>query len=65
MAYMFVTLIIGLLLSAWVVMEALRPRQSKSPFAAPRRKEPNRDWDTIRSERNNSSKNDLKSLTQR
>ncbi|MBL8890122.1 MAG: hypothetical protein JNL67_09095 [Planctomycetaceae bacterium] len=51
MVLMIVTLVVGLLLTGWVVLDALRPKSDDSSFAAPRRKEPNRVWDTIRTEK--------------
>jgi hypothetical protein len=56
MTYLFITLVVGLILSAWVVLDALRPKTSDGAFTAPRRKEPNRVWDTIRSEKIRSEK---------
>lgn len=51
MVLMIFTLVVGLLLCGWVVLDALRPKSDTGSFAAPRRKEPNRVWDTIRSEK--------------
>jgi hypothetical protein len=51
MVLMIITLVCGLILSAWVILDALRPRTDDGTFVAPRRKEPNRVWDTVRTER--------------
>lgn len=67
MTYLFITLVVGLILSAWVVLDALRPKTSDGAFTAPRRKEPNRVWDTIRSEKIRSespAKTEMPSLKQ-
>jgi|GEM_PF-2065724 len=50
MILMTITLTVGAVLSAFVVLEALRPVQADHPFAAPRRRQPNRVLDTIRLE---------------
>ncbi|MBL8855858.1 MAG: hypothetical protein JNK57_17955 [Planctomycetaceae bacterium] len=62
MIFMIVTLVVGLILSAWVVLDALRPKSNDGSFAAPRRKEPNRVWDTIRTDR--PAKTEMPSLKQ-
>ncbi|MDP1560609.1 MAG: hypothetical protein Q8M16_04365 [Pirellulaceae bacterium] len=62
MVFMLVTLVVGLILSAWVVLDALRPKTSDGSFAAPRRKEPNRVWDTVRTDR--PAKTEMPSLKQ-
>jgi len=64
MLYMIITLILGVLLSAWVILDALRPKSEDGTFVAPRRKEPNRVWDTIRTERPAAPKPEVKSLKQ-
>jgi hypothetical protein len=64
MLYMIITLILGVLLSAWVILDALRPKNEDGSFVAPRRKEPNRVWDTIRTERPAANKPEVKSLKQ-
>jgi hypothetical protein len=53
MLWMIITLVCGLILTAWVILDALRPKTQDGSFVAPRRKEPNRVWDTIRTERPN------------
>jgi hypothetical protein len=60
MLLMIVTLVVGLLLCAWVVLDALRPKTNEGSFVAPRRKVPNRIWDTIRTEK--PAKTELPSL---
>lgn len=64
MIYMMITLIVGVLLSAWVILDALRPKNEDGTFVAPRRKEPNRVWDTIRTEKSSPPKPEVKSLKQ-
>lgn len=62
MILMIITLVVGLILSAWVVLDALRPKTSESSFSAPRRKEPNRVWDTVRTDK--PAKTEMPSLKQ-
>lgn len=62
MMLMIVTLVVGLLLCAWVVLDALRPKSESGSFSAPRRKEPNRVWDTVRTEK--PAKTEMPSLKQ-
>jgi hypothetical protein len=62
MLLMIITLLCGLILTAWVILDALRPKTHEGSFAPPRRKEPNRVWDTIRTERPGTSNQDLSSL---
>lgn len=47
MMLMTIALLVGSLLSVLVVLDALRPRQAKHTFAAPRRQQPTRVADTM------------------
>lgn len=47
MFLMTAALLVGLLLSILVVLDALRPRQAKNRFAAPRRRQATRLADTL------------------
>lgn len=47
MLLMTTALLIGSILSVLVVLDALRPRQAKHTFAAPRRRQANRVADTM------------------